>query len=271
MMHMIIAISLLFGLYATKGVLEGTGRVAVSQVVAGGPASEAGVLPDDIIVSFDGVAPTDSDQYVTLVQSKTPGQIVPVVIERDGQLLTLDIGLGSNPNQGEAFGKAYMGTSSGELNDWNKLSLTTAATRSVTDLGDGVWQSLGGVVKVLNPVNIFQHLVGTSTDPSTQPTTVVGVSRYSGALGDDTGLAGIIALLAGVNVFVGLLNLFPMLPFDGGHAAIATYERIRTRKGQAPYRADVGKMVPVAMTMMGLLGFLFLTGLYLDITKPIGG
>jgi membrane-associated protease RseP (regulator of RpoE activity) len=100
---------------------------------------------------------------------------------------------------------------------------------------------------------------------------VVGGSRYRGFLGDVDGLAGIVALLAGVNVFVGLINLFPMLPFDGGHAAIATYERIRTRRGQPPYRADVGKMVPVAMTMMGLLGFMFLTGLYLDIVKPIGG
>jgi len=72
-------------------------------------------------------------------------------------------------------------------------------------------------------------------------------------------------------VFVGLLNLFPILPFDGGHAAIATYERLRSRKGQEPYRADVSKMVPVAMTMMGLLLFLMLAGLYLDIVRPIGG
>ena len=41
--------------------------------------------------------------------------------------------------------------------------------------------------------------------------------------------------------------MFPLLPFDGGHAAIATYERLRSRRGQAPYRADVAKMIPVAM------------------------
>jgi membrane-associated protease RseP (regulator of RpoE activity) len=271
MMHMIIAIALLLGLYATKGVLEETGRVQIGTVTDGAPASEAGVLTDDVILSFDGVTPTDSNDYVKLVQAHEPGDVVPVVVERNGEVLTLEVGLGANPNQGDAFGKAYMGTVSGSELVWTDLPFGTAVTRSFGDLGDATWQSVGGVVKILNPVNIFEHLVGTADDISTRPTTVVGVSRYSGFLGDEDGFAGIIALLAGVNVFVGLINLFPMLPFDGGHAAIATYERIRSRKGQTPYRADVGKMVPVAMTMLGLLGFMFLTGLYLDIVDPIGG
>ena len=97
---------------------------------------------------------------------------------------------------------------------------------------------------------------------------MVGVSRFSDNVGGDTGLAGILVLLAGVNVFVGLLNMFPVLPFDGGHAAIATYERIRSRNGRR-YHADVSKMVPVAMAMMGLLVFLMFSGLYLDVVRPI--
>jgi membrane-associated protease RseP (regulator of RpoE activity) len=151
------------------------------------------------------------------------------------------------------------------------MPIGEAAVRSVTDLGKAAWQSVGGVVKVLNPVNIFQHLTGENTDPTSQPTTVVGVSRFSDVVGSETGLAGILLMLAGVNVFIGLFNLFPMLPFDGGHAAIATYERLRTRKGRPAYHADVSKMIPVAMTMMALLAFLLLAGLYLDIVRPLGG
>lgn len=270
-MHFIIAIALLFGLYATKGIQEGTGRVQITSLADGGPAVEAGLRADDVVLSFDGVTPTDSAEYVALVQSKRPGDVVPVVLERDGEVVTLQVGLGSNPNQGEAFGKAYMGTTSDEEFVWERQSVPAAAGQAFTDLGRGAWEAASGVVKVLNPVNIVEHLAGTAEDPSTQPTTVVGVSRYSGFLGTEAGLAGIVLLLAGVNVFVGLFNLFPMLPFDGGHAAIATYERIRSRKGQPPYRADVGKMVPVAMAMMGLLAFLFASGLYLDIVRPIGG
>jgi membrane-associated protease RseP (regulator of RpoE activity) len=63
--------------------------------------------------------------------------------------------------------------------------------------------------------------------------------------------------------------LVPLLPFDGGHAAIATYERLRSRRGKV-YRADVGKMIPVATTVVVLLVMLMFAGLYLDITSPLG-
>jgi membrane-associated protease RseP (regulator of RpoE activity) len=78
----------------------------------------------------------------------------------------------------------------------------------------------------------------------------------------------VLLLLASVNVFVGIFNMFPLLPFDGGHAAIATYERLRSRNGRV-YRADISKMVPVATTVVGLMVLLLFTGLYLDITQPL--
>ena len=269
-MHMLIAVSLLFGVYATKGSLQPTGEVAISEVVVAGPAAGAGIEPGDIIVSLDGTAIISPDQFVREIQRRSPGDVVELVIERDGEQQVLGVGLGSNPKQGEAFGKAYIGTRSGERRDWQGMAVVEAASRSVRDLGSAAWASVGGVVKVLNPVNIVSHVSGANTDPTTQPTTVVGVSRFSDLVGGETGIGGILIMLAGVNVFVGLLNLFPMLPFDGGHAAIATYERLRSRKGAAPYRADVGKMIPVALTMMGFLVFLMLAGLYLDIVRPIG-
>jgi membrane-associated protease RseP (regulator of RpoE activity) len=91
-----------------------------------------------------------------------------------------------------------------------------------------------------------------------------------GVVGESDGLKGVLLLLASVNVFVGIFNMFPLLPFDGGHAAIATYERIRSRRGKAAYRADINKMVPVATVVVGLLGLLLVTGLWLDITQPLG-
>jgi membrane-associated protease RseP (regulator of RpoE activity) len=124
-------------------------------------------------------------------------------------------------------------------------------------------------VKVLNPVNIVGHLTGTNDDLNTRPTTVVGISKLSSTIGDESGLGGLLLTLAAVNVFVGLLNMFPVLPFDGGHAAIATYERLRSRRGRTPYRADITKMIPVAMTMIAVLAMLFVTGFYLDFAKPL--
>ena len=78
-----------------------------------------------------------------------------------------------------------------------------------------------------------------------------------------------ISLLAVLNVFVGVFNMFPLLPLDGGHAAIATYERVRERGGER-YYADVAKLMPFAMAVMMVLMFLFMSGLYLDITDPVG-
>jgi membrane-associated protease RseP (regulator of RpoE activity) len=271
LMHMIIAITLLFGVYATKGALGPSGEVVLTSVVAGSPASEAGVQPDDRVVSVDGQAVSNPDEFVAVIRSNEPGDIIPLVVERDGSEVELTVGLGADTRPGDTFGLAFMGVSSAELQGWSTMPIGEAAVRSVSDLGKAAWQSVGGVVKVLNPVNIWQHLTGANTDPTTQPTTVVGVSRFSDLVGAETGFGGILLMLAGVNVFVGLLNLFPMLPFDGGHAAIATYERLRSRKGQPQYHADVSKMVPVAMAMMGLLVFLMLAGLYLDFARPLGG
>ena len=64
--------------------------------------------------------------------------------------------------------------------------------------------------------------------------------------------------------------MFPLLPLDGGHAAIATYERLRERRGGPRYYADVAKLMPFAMAVMVLLLSLFTVGLYLDTFRSLG-
>ena len=266
-MHMIIAIVLLLVVYNVWGFREESGRVGIAEVSTGSGAAQAGIEPGDILVSIDGETLSSAEAVQTAVQAHAPGDVISVVIERDGAVQTLSARLGTNP---EDSARPLLGVSSGSEVVWADVSFGTGFTHSFTDLADVAWQSVGGVVKVMNPVNIYEHLVGTNTDESTRPVTVYGISRLSSAIGDETGLGGILLTLAGINVFVGLLNMVPLLPFDGGHAAVATYERIRSRKGK-PYTADVGKMVPVAMAVMTFLVFVLFTGLYLDITKPIGG
>jgi membrane-associated protease RseP (regulator of RpoE activity) len=268
-MHIIIAITLIFAVYAVNGQRVETGRVGIGSVVDGQPAEQAGIEAGDIIVSIDGIEPTSPDAFVNQIRTHRPGDSVVLVIDRDGTILTKEVGLGANPNPGESFGKPFLGVGSGNEAGWNNESVLSAARDSVFDLGPIMWQSVGGVVKVLNPVNIIGHLTGSNDDLATRPTTVVGISKLSSSIGDESGFGGLLLTLAAINVFVGLLNLFPVLPFDGGHAAIATYERLRSRRGRAPYRADITKMIPVAMTMMVVLATLFFTGFYLDFAKPL--
>jgi membrane-associated protease RseP (regulator of RpoE activity) len=269
MMHVLIAIALLFGVYATTGRPAASHEITIGTVVDGSAADQAGLQPDDVVHAVSGARVTSEREFQQALQSHAPGDAVTLQVERDGRTFDLVAVLGANPAQGPSFGKPFLGVGYGELDEFAPISVAAAAGHSVTDLGAAMWDSVGGVVKVLNPVNIVQHVTGANDDPTTQPTTVVGLGRASKSFGADGGLANILLVLAGVNVFIGLFNLFPILSFDGGHAAIATYERVRSRRGRAPYRADVSKMMPVAMGMMTLLAFLMVAGLYLDFAKPI--
>ena len=81
-----------------------------------------------------------------------------------------------------------------------------------------------------------------------------------------TGFGDLLLLLAAINIFVGLLNLVPLLPFDGGHIAIACYEAIRSRPGQ-PYRADIRKLLPVSYGVIAVVVLLAIGNLYLDVVR----
>jgi membrane-associated protease RseP (regulator of RpoE activity) len=78
----------------------------------------------------------------------------------------------------------------------------------------------------------------------------------------------LIALLVEVNIFVGVLNMLPILPVDGGYVAIATYERLRSRRG-VRYHADINRLAPLIYAFMTVLLVLFASTLYLDIAHPI--
>lgn len=267
LMHMVIAFVLFFGVYATAGREQSTGIATIRGLdTAAGPASQAGLQNGDIILSIDGTPVSNYDSVVIAITSHSPGDNVTIKYQRgDGPVKSADVTLAQHPSDDE---RAYLGVWADDWG-WKQLNPVVAAGRAVGDIGDTIAGSVTGVVTALNPMNSIRHLTGQDESLETRPTTVVGVSQVGGTIGESEGLKGILLLLASVNVFVGIFNMFPLLPFDGGHAAIATYERIRSRKGSM-YRADINKMVPVATVVVGLLGLLLLTGLWLDITQPLG-
>jgi membrane-associated protease RseP (regulator of RpoE activity) len=268
-MHMLMAIVLLFTVYVIDG--ETAPRDGADIAVAdNGPADVAGLLDDDIVVAVDGQRIEDAADLAPAIQANRPGDTITVQVLRDGSLQTIDVPLGSNPDESSPnFGKAYAGVAIGRAFETIDHGIAASAVNAVTDIGPTAWQSVQGVVKVLNPVNVITHLSGDNDDLETRPTTLVGVTSVSDDVGRAEGFIGILYLLAVLNVFVGVFNMFPLLPLDGGHAAIATYERLKERDGRR-YFADVSKLMPVTMVVMTVLAFLFLSGLYLDLTSPIG-
>ena len=267
-MHMLIAIGLLFTVYVADGEIVDRDGVYLADVELTGPAWSAGLREGDVVLAIDGAELASIGQLGETVRANDPGDVLQFTALRDGETISLPVGLGANTVEGDPrFGQPYIGVTSGS--HVQEHSVGSAAVNAVTDIFPVSWEMTKGVVKVLNPVNIVTHLAGTNDNIETRPTTLIGAGSLSDDVGEAQGVMGILYFLAVLNVFVGVFNMFPLLPLDGGHAAIATYERIRERKGQR-YYADVAKMMPFAMAVMTVLLLLFMSGLYLDITDPIG-
>ncbi len=267
LMHMVIAFILFLGVYTSGGRQQNTGISTVRGLAeSSSPASFAGIAVGDTLVSIGGIAVTDYNSVSTAIQTFSVGESISVVFEHDGIRHTRDVVLAKHPT---VSGRAYLGVMADDWG-WKHLGVIESVGKSIADIGSTITGSVKGVVVALNPMNSIRHLTNSpEATLETRPTTVVGISDFSGTVGRSDGLKGVLTLLASINVFVGVFNMFPLLPFDGGHAAIAIYERVRSRKGRK-YTADINKMVPLATLVVGLLSLLLLTGLYLDITQPLG-
>ena len=108
------------------------------------------------------------------------------------------------------------------------------------------------------------ELVGAQTESEDDRLlSIYGAARLGSAMLDE-GTHNYLWFLVLINVFVGIFNLVPLLPLDGGHAAIATYERLRSRKGKR-YVADINKLIPVTWLVITVLVGIALIALYRDI------
>ena len=265
LMHLVIALALFIGVYAFAGRYDDTGTVAVVRAPeAGSPAALAGIREGDIVVALGADKVTTRTELVDAIVEQAPGSAVEVVIQRDGVEEILTTTLASNPMDANI---AYLGIATSSTG-YVKQPLVNSFWYGAGDVVRTAGNSVKGVVSALNPMNSVRALQDSGENLATRPTTVVGASQIGGKLGEDEGLKAVLLLLASVNVFVGVFNMFPLLPFDGGHAAIAAYERVRSRRGER-YRADINKMIPLTTIVMGLMGFLLFVGLYLDITQPL--
>ncbi len=266
LMHMALASVLLFTVYVADGEVADGARFAA--VESNGPASTAGLRIGDVVVAIDGEPIVTSGDISNAVVSGRAGDVVEFEILRLGLELTIPVVLATNAVEGDPrFGRPYIGVKSDQ--HMVDHSVVGAATNAMLDIFPAAWEMTKGGLTVLNPVNVAGHVTGSNNDLSTRPTTLIGVTSISDDVGESQGLIGIVFLLAMLNVFIGVFNMLPLLPLDGGHAAIAIYERIRSRKGQR-YYADVAKLMPFATAVVVLLFFLFASGLYLDIADPVG-
>jgi membrane-associated protease RseP (regulator of RpoE activity) len=120
---------------------------------------------------------------------------------------------------------------------------------------------------------LWNSITGSERDPDT-PISVVGASRLGGeAIAN--GLPEIFLMIfIALNVFIGIFNLLPLLPLDGGHIAIIWFEKVRSwlyakLKKPDPGRVDYFKLMPLTYGVILIGGAFTLLTITADIVNPI--
>jgi membrane-associated protease RseP (regulator of RpoE activity) len=136
----------------------------------------------------------------------------------------------------------------------------------VKEVGNAIGQSIHQITRVFGPSGIGRvfTLLFTDAQRGTQdPTSVVGIGQAVGQTGSSGDWGAVLYFLAFVTVFIGLINLLPLPPFDGGHLAVLLIEKVR---GKA---LDMRKLIPVSAIVMSFFVVFVLATILLDLTKPI--
>ena len=239
------------------------------------PAQEAGFREGDDLVAVDGQAISEWDDVRNYTQSRA-GQEIAFTIERDGERMTLRAtpvdgrrlevdGRPIAPPDGPSVG--LVGITPG-YRDFNVISAIPAAGSEIVTISG---QTVGALGRLFTPDGVgryVEQLKGGETQPDDPRfLSPVGLAKVADTAAE-SGIATVLFLLIAINIFVGMFNMVPLLPLDGGHVVIAVYEAIRARPGKR-YFADVSKLQPILAFTLVLLAALALTSLYLDIVQPL--
>ncbi len=133
-------------------------------------------------------------------------------------------------------------------------------------------KALGSIASPSGASSLWTNITG-GADGKGDPDGVrflspVGFVRVAGQAAENS-LFAVLSLLIAINVFVGIFNLLPLLPLDGGHVVIAVYEAVRSKVAKKRYTADVAKLMPLTYAVVLLMVFLGVSALYLDIVRPL--
>ncbi|HEX2047344.1 MAG TPA: M50 family metallopeptidase [Acidimicrobiales bacterium] len=234
------------------------------------PAVDAGFQVGDRIVAVNGTPVSSWDDVPPFIRTSA-GQPVTFLVERDGVQQELRVVPTVLERNGETRG--FVGISPRPaVETMSPLAASREAVGDIWTLTTGSFAALGSFFAPGSLADYAGQLTNAGGDSATAEgegrfVSVVGVARIAGQAAE-SGLFNVVYLLVLLNIFVGVFNLIPLLPLDGGHVAIATYERIRSRAGRR-YQADVGKMMPVAAAVIVVLVLIGVTSIYLDIVQPL--
>jgi membrane-associated protease RseP (regulator of RpoE activity) len=236
------------------------------------PAEIAGLKPNDKIVSVNGKPVHSWNDLHTVLSAQKAGVSVPVQVQRDGRIITVDLKLAHIPGRSTP----YLGVEPAVL--YQRLSPVGAISYAGTQFADTLTSSASAIGKLPAAIpDLFSK--DRSHTAAGQVSSVVGVGEVTGdvvqaSLPWQAKATLVLYLIASLNIFVGAFNLLPLLPLDGGHLAVVIYERIRAAFARLlglpdPGPVDISKLVPVSLLVFAVLVGLGTLLIAADIFNPV--
>ncbi len=246
------------------------------------PAAQAGLQSNDKITTFDGTAIANYEDLVKVIRA-APAGTHTIGYDRGGVAGTASVNLVTvkrhplDDPTGAQVNVSAIGVS-GALPPGVPETVTYGPIESIGKTGVYTGQIFKGVGSALESFpgripKLWDALNGGQRDPN-GPISVVGASRLGGETAEHGQWAVFLLLAASLNFFVGVFNLLPLLPLDGGHIAIAWFERIRSalyaRFGRRdPGRVNYAKLMPVTYAVILIFGAFTLLTVGADIVNPV--
>jgi RIP metalloprotease RseP len=273
-LHFVLGFLLLFLLFVGIG----TNQVlpVISEVVSNSAAQAAGIQAGDEIVAINGKKVTEWYKDVEAIR-QSQGAELTLDLNRDGELLTIV----TNARLTDVDGtKRYV---LGIINDvgLKRSSVLLSVKNSAIVTKSFLTESVKSLAKLPEKIPaLWGATVRGEERDANGLVGVVGVARVSGqAVGSDKltpmeRLATFVLIVASLNIFVGIFNLLPILPLDGGHMAVAIADEIRAffarlRGRPRPAPIDVTVLTPITMVVFVVLATLTLLLLVADVINPV--
>lgn len=245
-----------------------------------GPAALAGIKAGDTVVKVGSTDVSTFEQMVAAVRKLDAP--TPFVVQRTDNGQTRDFTTTVDVTKIQKWTKAgdtaptavgAVGIAAAEFGptQYNPLSAVPATVAFTGDLMVELGKSLA---KIPTKVGALVHSIGGGErDPDT-PISVVGASIIGGDVVDHQLWVAFWFFLAQLNFVLGAVNLLPLLPFDGGHIAIAVYEKIRNMIRTASGKVVGGpvnylKLMPATYVVLVVVGGYMLLTVTADLVNPI--
>jgi membrane-associated protease RseP (regulator of RpoE activity) len=236
------------------------------------PAKLAGLRVGDQVTAFDGTPVSGWTQLENLIRAKSVGSASTITVRRDGQTLTLHTTLASVSGRSGA----YLGVAPAVVFQ------TASPWRAVTYAGSSFEQVIVGSAKAIAalpaalPTDFGKNRANSTGG---QVSSVIGAAEDTGqAVAANVGwqykVSFVLLLIASLNIFVGVFNMLPLLPLDGGHVAVVSWERIRAwfahlRGRPDPGLVDMAKLLPVSFSIFMVVMVFALILVAADIVNPL--